>query len=260
MHANSPQPETDFQLRQREFADHIRQPDRQPTPPDVEPRRMAIYNELFYNNVESFLAASYPVLRSITPDAPWHALARDFFAGHTCHTPLFTRLAEEFLDYLEQERPPTEQDHPFLLELAHYEWVELALSLSDADQHLPPLDPNGDLLTGHPVISPLAWHLTYTYPVHRIGPEYLPSQPASVPTHLVVYRDRQDNIGFLEINAVTHALLDGLESDPDSTGQMVLDSIITALDPPDPAKVMQAGVVLLNDLRQREILLGTLSS
>ncbi len=64
-------------------------------------------------------------------------MARDFFACHACRTPLFTRLAEEFLVYLEQERKGMPEDPPFLLELAHYEWVELALSLSDTDQQLP---------------------------------------------------------------------------------------------------------------------------
>jgi hypothetical protein len=144
-----------------------------------------------------------------------------------------------------------------MLELAHYEWVELALTLSDADQALPPLNPDGDLLNAHPVISPLAWHLTYTYPVHRIGPDYLPSQPESGPTHLVVYRDRLDKIGFLEINPVTHALLETLENDPEITGQAALESIAQALNHPNPAAVLQAGTSLLDELRQREILLGT---
>ena len=255
MHANSP--EADFQRRQREFANHIRHPETHPAPVDVEHRRMAIYNELFFNNVESFLAASFPVLRHITAEAQWQTLVRDFFAGHACQTPLFTRLAEEFLDYLEQERGARAEDYPFLLELAHYEWVELALTLSDADQELPPLDPNGDLLDAHPLISPLAWSLSYAYPVHRIGPDYLPTEPATTPTHLVMYRDRQDKIGFLEINPVTHALLERLEQDPQITGRQALEAIAEALDHPNPASVVQAGTDLLHDLRRREILLGT---
>jgi hypothetical protein len=257
MHTDAPKPEADFQRRQREFAEHIRHPGRHPAPPDVEPRRMAIYNELFFNNVEGFLSSSFPVLRRITPDDQWQDLARDFFTQHACATPLFTRLAEEFLNYLEQERTPAEQDYPFMLELAHYEWVELALTLSDADQHLPLLDPNGDLLTGHPVISPLAWYLSYRFPVHRIGPDCLPTEPPAAPTHLVVYRNRQDKIGFLEINPVTHALLETLDNEPKATGRAALEAIAEALNHPDPASVLQAGTELLHDLRRREILLGT---
>jgi hypothetical protein len=257
MPADSRSRETDFQRQQRQFADHIRQPDQHPAPADVEARRMAIYNELFYNNVDSFLAGSFPVLRRITPAAQWHALMRDFLANHACCTPLFTRLAEEFLDYLEHERGAREQDYPFLLELAHYEWVELALTLSDADQALPPLDPNGDLLSGHPVISPLAWPLSYRFPVHRIGPDDLPAEPPSSPTYLVVYRDRHDKVGFLEINPVTHALLEALDNDPALSGLAALESIAAVLNHPNPSTVVEAGTDLLHDLRRREILLGT---
>jgi hypothetical protein len=252
-----PKAEPEFIRRQHEFADHIRHPQRSPRPVDVEERRMAIYNELFFNNVESFLASSYPVLHRITPGHRWQSMVRDFYATHACRTPLFSRLAEEFLTYLRQERDGADEDPAFLYELAHYEWVELALTLSDADQHPPPLDPNGDLLKGHPVISPLAWHFNYRYPVHRIGPEYLPEEPEAEPTHLLVYRDRQDEIGFLEINPVTLSLLEALESGPQITGQAALDAIVKALDHPDPELVMQAGIGLLNDLRQRDILLGT---
>ncbi|MEN8129015.1 MAG: putative DNA-binding domain-containing protein [Pseudomonadota bacterium] len=252
-----PSAEPAFSRRQREFAEHIRHPEKNPRPADVEARRMAIYNELFFNNLEDFLASSYPVLHRITPDHRWQTLVRAFYANHACRTPLFSRLAEEFLTYLQREREETEGDPPFMAELAHYEWVELALTLSDADRHLPPLDPNGDLLKGHPLISPLAWHFSYRYPVHRIGPAYLPEQPETEPTHLLVYRDRQDQVGFLEINPVTLSLLEALESGPEISGQTALETIIKALDHTDPGLVMQAGSGLLNELRQRDILLGT---
>ncbi len=256
MHYAAPA-EAGFIRRQNEFAAHIRQPDQQPRPADVEPRRMAIYNELFYNNLNGFMADSFPVLRRITPDDRWQAMTRDFFATHTCRTPLFTRLAEEFLVYLEHERNKLPEDPPFLLQLAHYEWVELALNLSDEDQDLPPIDANGDLLAGHPVISPLAWSLSYDYPVHLISPDYLPEAPAEVPTHLVVYRDRRDRIGFLEINAVTSTLLEILDAEPAISGEAALDIIVQVLGHSDPERMRLAGVSLLNDLRQRDILLGT---
>ncbi|NNG12205.1 MAG: DUF2063 domain-containing protein, partial [Halobacteria archaeon] len=55
----------DFIRRQYEFAAHIRDPKHQPAPADVEDRRMGIYRELFYNNVEGFIAGTFPVLRRI---------------------------------------------------------------------------------------------------------------------------------------------------------------------------------------------------
>ncbi|HPO24365.1 MAG TPA: putative DNA-binding domain-containing protein, partial [Arenimonas sp.] len=45
-------------LRQQQFAlaKHIRDPEANLPPPDIEDRRLAIYRELFFNNVEGLLA------------------------------------------------------------------------------------------------------------------------------------------------------------------------------------------------------------
>lgn len=245
----------DFQRRQYAFAAHIRDPESNPAPQGVEDRRLAIYRELFFNNLEGFLSGGFPVLRAITPDERWLAMARDFFARHRCRTPLFPEIGKELLDYLAHERDDP-ADPPFLRELAHYEWVELALSVSDADRDPPPADPNGDLLDGIPVVSPLAWALSYRYPVHRIGPDFQPAEPPPGPTHLLVYRDRQDQVRFLEINAVTRRLLELLEEDPDRTGRDAVQRIAEELSHPRPEAVLEAGRGLLLDLRRRHVLLG----
>ena len=91
-----------FQRLQYRFAAHLRDPAQHKAPAGIEPRRMKIYRELFYNNVEGFLANAFPVLRRITPDAGWHALVREFFARHRSHEPLFHRVAAEFLKHLER--------------------------------------------------------------------------------------------------------------------------------------------------------------
>ena len=54
--------------QQYEFAAHIRDPEHKPAPDDIEDRRMGIYRELFYNNVEGFLSNSFPVLRKLMDD------------------------------------------------------------------------------------------------------------------------------------------------------------------------------------------------
>src|SRR6185295_17370724 len=107
-----------FQRLQYRFAAHLRNPRRHAPPPGIERRRLKVYAELFYNNVEGFLSNAFPVLRAITPDARWHAMARDFFERHESHQPLFHRIAEEFLRYLERERGRVAGDPPFLRELA----------------------------------------------------------------------------------------------------------------------------------------------
>lgn len=250
---------TDPAQTQRAFAAHIRDPQTHPRPADVEARRMAIYRELIFNNLESFLSANFPVARRILGGEAWQGLVQDFLRRHRCETPLFSEIGQEFLRYLETEREPDAGDPPFLLELAHYEWVELALTLSDADRALPPADPNGDLIEGVPVLSPLAWSLTYRFPVHRIGPDFQPEKPGPQPTHLVIYRDRRDEVGFLELNRVTQRLLQLLQENPGWRGIDALEGIAEELRHPVPAQVIQGGRKLLTDLRTRDILLGTRS-
>lgn len=245
-----------FQRLQLAFAAHLRDPAGQPPPPDLEPRRVAVYRELFFRNVEGLLAGSFPVLRQILPPDHWRALVRDFYARHQCRSPQFWRIAGEFVDFLEQERGEVAGDPPFLRELAHYEWVELALDLSAAEADPALADPNGDLLQGVPVLSPLAWPLVYEWPVHRLGPDHQPAAPPATPTCLVVYRDRSDTVRFMEINPVTARLLALVASAP-ASGRALLERVAAELAHPAPAQVVAEGREILERLRRRDILLGT---
>lgn len=247
----------EFIRRQLEFTSHIRDPQTQPAPADVEDRRMAIYRDLFYNNIEDFIANGFPVLRKIYDDTHWHAMVRDFFIRHRCKTPLFLEISQEFLNYLQSEREPQPEDPPFLLELAHYEWVELAVSIAEEEIDLTGIDPNGDLLEHIPVLSPLAWPLSYQYDVHHLGPDYQPHTPPEQATHLVVYRERDDEVGFMEINAVSARLLVLLQENPEQTGRQVLTSIAQELNHPNADVVITGGLQLMEDLRAAGILLGT---
>jgi len=249
----------DFIRRQYEFAAHIRDPEHRPAPADVEERRMAIYRELFYNNVESFLSGTFPVLRRIHTDADWHAMVRAFFSSHLSRSPLFLDIPREFLNWVRDEREPRAGDYPFLPELAHYEWVELAVSIAEETIDQDGVDPSGDLLDAIPVLSPLVWHLSYTYPVHRIGPDYLPGATAGQPTCLVVYRGRDDEVGFMEINPVTKRLLELLEANSGASGRTLLEQVASEMSHPQPEVVIRSGLDILERLRARDIVPGTRS-
>ncbi len=244
-----------FQDLQRRFAAHLRDPAANPPPPGIEPRRLKIYTELFYNNVEGFLANAFPVMRSILAPAHWHAMVRDFFARHRCRDPQFHRIAAEFLDYLEQEREAS-ADPPYLRELAHYEWMELHLAVAPDAPPDEAVDPNGDLLRGVPVLSPLAAPLAYDFPVHRIRADYQPEAPAGQPCFLIVYRDRDDAVRFMEINPVTARLLELMQAEP-ASGRALLERIAAEIGHPQPEQVVAHGAEVLAGFRQRGILVGT---
>ena len=259
MHRYNPDNPPEFIKKQYEFAAHIRNPEKYPAPDDVETRRMKIYSELFYNNVEGFMSNTYPVLREILGETRWHALVRDYFEHHRARTPLFPEMPREFLKYLENERAPQDDDYPFMLELAHYEWVELALSVSDATNE-EDIDAEGDLLEGVPVLSVLAWPLSYQYPVHHISTDYLPDTPPEHPTYIIAHRRNQEDgeVHFTEINAVTARLLNLIqENENGQTGRQLLLQLAEEMNSPDPEQIISFGASLLNDLHTKGILPGT---
>ncbi|MEN8132266.1 MAG: putative DNA-binding domain-containing protein [Pseudomonadota bacterium] len=243
--------------KQFEFAAHIRNPEQHPRPRDVEDRRMAIYRELFYNNIEGFISNGFPVLRGLYEDADWHRLVRDFFTYHRCRSPYFLEISREFLEYIHDERPEHPQDPPFLYELAHYEWVELALSVSEEIPDWEHIDCKGDLVQGRPVLSPLTWLLNYAFAVHKIGPSFIPQAPGEQPTYLLVYRNRQDEVGFMEPNPVTARLVTLIQEHPQKTGEQLLRQIAEELRHPQPELVIQGGRQTLMQLKEADIVLGT---
>ncbi len=246
-----------FIRAQYEFAAHIRDPKSNPKPADVEARRMKIYNELFFNNVEDFIANTYPVLKKITPENEWQKMIRDYFSNHLSQTPLFPEMPREFLKYLESERTNPD-DPPFLIDLAHYEWIELALVTSDLDKDInwEQIDKEGDLLNNQPIMSPLAWPLTYQYPVQHISADFLPDSPSEQPVYLLIYRDNNDEIHFMELNPVTALLVQLINEDNDLTTKQMLEVIVKQLKDSDPEVVFKGGYQIIQDLKNRNVILG----
>ena len=245
--------ELDFQRVQAAFAAHIRDPDRQPPPEAIEGRRMAIYRRLFFNNIDNFLSQAFPVLRRLYGDHDWATLVRDFYAHHSCTRPQFYQLAEEFVDYLQHSHHMRAVDPPFMLELAHYEWIELVLAIDPAPMPTE-FDPNGNVMEQVCVLSPWLQVLSYDYPVHRIGPDFQPQQPPQTPTCLLVFRQRDEQVGFLELNLVTARFVQMLVESPQS-GSQALGRIATELAMPY-AQLVEFGRDLLAQLQRRGVILG----
>lgn len=255
MHTAHNRPEMPaFMQTQYAFAGAVRDPQNGAPPPDVPSRRMAVYQELIYNNIDEFLGNAFPVLRKITDDDNWHALMRDFLVEHRAKTPLFPEMPREFLHYLEHEREMRTHDYPFMLELAHYEWAELALSISEASFEASNLTAEGSPLHDVPLLSPLVWLCSYRYPVHRIGPDFIPTEPAAEPTHLLVYRDREDEVGFMELNPVTALLIERVKANRATDGQTLLWWIAETLQHPNPDTVISGGAEVLQNLQKRGII------
>jgi hypothetical protein len=250
----------EFQKKQFAFAAHIRDPEHVPAPEGVEDRRMAIYRTLFFNNLRNLLSNMFPVLKKLHSEDKWHGLIRQFMQRHRAETPYFLQLPQEFLDFLQNEYTLQDDDFPFLIELAHYEYIELALSIAEEENDFDGVDPDGDLINHVPVRSALSWVYAYQYPVHRISTDYIPSEPADQPVFLAVYRKANDKVGFLELNPVTAKLLEELGDNPaQRNGETILRSIAADIGYADVDALIQHGATVLEEMRELEIVIGSKS-
>ena len=243
-------------LREQQFtlARHLRDPADHPPPPGIEERRVRVYRELFFNNIEGLLASGFPVIHDILGEAKWKALVRAFYADHRSQTPLFTEIAAEFVAFVDGRADDTDMP-PWLPELAHYEWVEQALFVSDAQP--PAHDPDGDLFDGVPLLSPLALPLAYLWPVTEIGPSFVPDAPPADPTTLLVHRDADHQVRFARIAPLAYRLLVSLSANP-WTGREHL-AALAAEAGSDIAGLESHGLALLQQLRNQGVVLGTLT-
>lgn len=255
MHA----PEAPSRLRAQQFAltRHLRDPQGQPAPPGIEERRLAIYRDLLFNNVESLLAGNFPVICRMLGESDWKNLVREFFRDHRCQTPLFPELPREFLRFLEARdaNEPLLVEKPFLLELAHYEWVELALQIAQAQAPLH--DPQGSLLDDAPVLSALAWPLAYRWPVHRIGPEYQPTAQPPEPTLLLLRREGDGGVRFSLLSPLAFRLLQRLGESPGLSGRDQLQALAQEAGSDDAASFLEHGHQLLEQMRDAGVILGS---
>ena len=243
----------DFRQRQAAFAAHLRDPEANPAPPGIEARRMAVYRDLFFNNIAGLLASNFPVIRRTLGEMEWTAQFRRFYADHHSRTPLFPEIAREFIRFLEA-RDEDASDPPWLAELAHYEWIELAVQIDDSP--LPAHDPGGDLLEGVPRVSPYVRALAYRWPVHTIAPAQLPDTPPPEPTLLLVRRDGDGRARFAAISPLVYRLLELLATG-ERSGRACLQALAAEAGVPADHTFLAQGQAMLQRMHEEGTLLGT---
>ncbi|AOE49576.1 HvfC family RiPP maturation protein [Kangiella sediminilitoris] len=250
-----------FQKIQYEFSKNLRNPSENEAPQGIEARRMKIYQDLFYNNIQNFCRNSFPVLHSITEEGKWHRMVRQFFTDYRADSPYFIDISKEFLDFITNHREAEKDDWPFMQELAHWEWMEIYMVSAKDNILSVPHERNGDLMNEPVVVSPLAQSLVYEYPVHRIGKSYLPDEAPEQPTFLLISRNRKHEVDFMQGNPMTYRLLEIFiehkEGGEQITGVQALKQLIEETQFPNPEQLLNGGRQILNSLLERDILLGT---
>jgi len=215
--------EKHFQNLQNAFASYVRNPS-EPYQGEslgglpIESRRLAAYDELVFNNFDQFFSKLFPVCNKILTDADWQELLRNFVKEHRCQSPLFHELGQEFLEYI-QVQDKVELP-PFMLELAHYEWVEMAVSIEE----IASFETHNEVLDFNVIYqwSDLGWPLAYQWPVDEISEDYLPEVPPEEFTCVLVYRDKEYRVQFIKLTPALYQLLTQIsESETQSLASLI---------------------------------------
>jgi len=211
-------------------------------------KRAQIYRDLIFENLLSLLSGTFPVLVKILGTAGWRLLVRVFLREHHSPTPKFSEIAKEFVGFITSGHPSL-QDAPwpaFMVELAHYEWIEMVLQQSEA-QPLPASDEQR--LLDRPLrLSPLAWPLAYSWPVHHLAPDNLPDEPPAQPTLLLIRRLSDWSVRFSELSPLAWRLLERIEQFPELGGRNQLQGLAAEAGVTDLNDFMANGLALLRQM------------
>jgi len=247
-----------FEQLQLALARHLRDPAGVAAPAGLEERRVQIYRELVYNNVSGLLASNFPVIRRLLDGDEWQFLVRRFFVQHGSHTPLFHELGSEFVRFLGEHPEHWSARRPFMHELAHYEWVELALDLAEGDIQASAAGTHaGDPIDEVPVASPVAWVLGYRYPVHLIRPDFQPDEAPEQPTWLLIYRNRADRVQFQSLEPLAARLLALVQEAEAKNGRELVLDLAAQIGHPQPEELIEPARSLLLGWMQRDVIVGT---
>lgn len=227
---------------------YLRDPDHCAPPVEMDVARAQVYRDLIFLNLSTLLSGTFPVLIKILGDEQWRTLVRVFLRDYRAHTPKFGEIANEFVEFLASE-PPALSDGPwppFMVELAHYEWVEMALQQSEAE----PLAPSdAGLILERPLqVSPLAWPLAYAWPVQRVGPDHQPDVPPAQPTLLLVRRTEDWSVKFSELSPLAWRLLQRIDEFPELDGRAQLQGLAVEAGTTGSPEFIDSGLALLQQM------------
>jgi hypothetical protein len=227
---------------------YLRDPERCAPPAEMDVARAQVYRELIFLNLSTLLSGTFPVLIKILGDEQWRTLVRVFLRDYRAHTPKFGEIASEFVEFLASEPPALSEGPwpPFMVELAHYEWVEMALQQSEAE----PLAPSdAGLILERPLqVSPLAWPLAYAWPVQLVGPDYRPQVPPAQPTLLLVRRSDDWSVKFSELSPLAWRLLQRIGEFPELDGRAQLQGLAVEAGAVGSPEFIESGLALLQQM------------
>lgn len=219
--------------------------------------RFLIYRKLVQNRLRAATRESIPRTVARRGKDPFIADFAEFMAEHACSSPYLRDIPAEFVEWVAPRWRENSELPRYLGDLARHELLEGDVR-NDPD--------GGESPTGKPialdaalVFDGSARLLHYDFAVHKLS--YATddrTDPPEQSTHLLVYRDADVKVRYLELTTWAAAVMDRLLGADDTVQTGLLAAAASLGEPLDDDKLAKAAT-LFADLADRGVLLGARS-
>jgi hypothetical protein len=129
------------------------------------PDNLNQYRRLVFNIISDALETTYPITAKKMGIEDWEELVDDFFANYPCSSAQIWSMPYELITYLESTENPIKTKFPWLMELLHFEWLEVEI-FCDEDEEVH-FEKSIDVLNEKWVVNPTLRLEHFTFPVHK---------------------------------------------------------------------------------------------
>lgn len=157
------------------------------------------YRRLIRNNIHNAMVQAFPIAFTVLSETRWSTLIDDFHAHHSAVTPQVWKLPLEFYSFVKANNYTDKFSLPFLNDLLHFEWIEIAVHTME-DQAPRPFCQEGDTLSDIIVVAPEYRMIRLKYPVHLYAAEEALHHPGDY--FLLIFRTSDFDVQFVDLPAL----------------------------------------------------------
>lgn len=181
--------------------------------PGVNEKHVKQYRRLVYNVIDDTLSTAYPLSKKLLLEEEWNTLVQDFFSSVNCSSPQIWTMPRELVEFLEDSDYVLVQKYPFLVELLHFEWLEIEVYMME-DAPVVPYKVEGDFQVETLYLNPELRILALSYPVHtKVAKEIDEADKGQY--FVTVHRHPMNGKAiFTEVNYAHLLLIDSLMQQP----------------------------------------------
>jgi hypothetical protein len=166
--------------------------------------RLLTYRDLARTALEDPLPDCFPITHALLLEAGlWGECVDAFLASRSIQSPYYRDVNPSFVAWLAHSRWGLER-WPFLLELAHFEYIEVEILRWPDEPPLYDLETT-PTVDSHVVFDGATRNLAYAYGVHKATKADL--EPGAGAAFLLGYRDSEGDFYFAELSAHASAFL-----------------------------------------------------